>query len=67
MANSFQFFLLLVRGNFATVWRCARRHDKFAAAVKILRKRENEKEVLARETEILRTVNHPNCVRLLGT
>jgi len=52
-------------GNFATVWRCARRHDKFAAAVKILRKRENEKEVLARETEILRTVNHPNCVRLL--
>merc|ERR1719354_768522 len=52
-------------GNFATVWCCARRHDKFEAAVKILRKRENEKEVLARETEILRKVNHPNCVRLL--
>jgi eukaryotic-like serine/threonine-protein kinase len=53
-------------GSFGEVWLAQRVSDGGMVALKIPKDQEKGEEVLRRESEIIKGINHPNIVRILG-
>jgi Flp pilus assembly protein TadD/predicted Ser/Thr protein kinase len=66
LGDRFRLVAELGKGSFGEVWRARRLHDGATVAIKIPKDQEKGAEVLRKESDIIKDIQHPNIVRVYG-
>lgn len=66
LGDRFRLIAEVGKGSFGEVWKATRISDGSIVALKIPKDQEKGEEILKRESEIIKDINHPNIVHVFG-